>query len=304
MRVSVTSGLLSIAAVAAALTPQGLLCGADISNEVLSNSTSEVDKRVISPRQASQSDQVNIDVHMHILGSDESYSNLNYDTLMKGFREFQNDFKPAHFNFVLQSMDWTVDPIWATTNDWISMTKALHRGNSTSLNVYLVESAAYPSYRTPNQTKTTRGAEFGTWPGAMITEVVGPMIGVNLDFGQHGLGYGHKDFVFLQISEFKADGGKNLVHEAGHWLGLFHTFGGWCVMDSDLVADTPMSEVPGSKEKVSCNEIDRDSCPDQPGFDPVYNHMHYSQAKCRTEFTPGQIARMHASWERYRAVAL
>jgi len=90
--------------------------------------------------------------------------------------------------------------------------------------------------------------------------------------------------------------GGTLVHEAGHWLGLLHTFQGGCTGDGDLVADTPPEASAGS----GC-PIGRMSCPNSTLPDPIHNFMDYTDESCRTEFTPGQIALMHQMIGAYRS---
>lgn len=92
--------------------------------------------------------------------------------------------------------------------------------------------------------------------------------------------------------------GKTATHEVGHWFGLYHTFYGGCTY-GDGIDDTPAQEIPGSVE-VGC-EKPIDSCPDQPGDDPMFNYMDYTGDACYREFTPGQKARMFENFEAYRA---
>ena len=81
--------------------------------------------------------------------------------------------------------------------------------------------------------------------------------------------------------------GHTLIHEAGHWLGLMHTFQGGCDgAITDLVSDTPAETQPMSGEYCP---VGRNTCPDQSGDDPIHNHMTYTEDTCRTEFTPGQV---------------
>jgi len=91
------------------------------------------------------------------------------------------------------------------------------------------------------------------------------------------------------------DLGLTLVHEAGHWVNLEHTFFGGCNAKGDFVDDTPAMLVPTN----GC-PVGKDTCP-EPGLDPIHNYMDYSYDSCYTEFTPGQVARAQDSWVYFRA---
>lgn len=91
-----------------------------------------------------------------------------------------------------------------------------------------------------------------------------------------------------------------LIHEAGHYLGLYHTFQGGCtnnncLSDGDKVCDTPPDN---STAYIACastmNSCSTDALSgftsDQP--DQHKNFMDYTAATCRTMFSAGQRDRM------------
>ena len=130
----------------------------------------------------------------------------------------------------------------------------------------------------------------------------------------HGQPY---DGIMCEANTFgsAADGSKVMVHEIGHYLGLYHTFEGGCgnndcLANGDQVCDTPPD---GSTAAVNCGSsintctTDEDDISTNNPFRPIangglgdqddmyINYMDYGNQTCQSAFTDGQRIRMVAA---------
>lgn len=70
--------------------------------------------------------------------------------------------------------------------------------------------------------------------------------------------------------------------------------------EGDLVDDTPAQTRNGGGIDSFCPARYPDSCPNEPGRDPLDNIMDYSADECPDLFTDGQAERMKDAWDIYR----
>jgi len=88
--------------------------------------------------------------------------------------------------------------------------------------------------------------------------------------------------------------GYALVHEMGHWLGLFHTFEHGCDPPGDDIPDTQSEQY----QAVGCSPGHK-SCGPLP--DPIDNFMDYAPDNCiEKKFTKDQSQRMAQTFADYR----
>jgi hypothetical protein len=154
--------------------------------------------------------------------------------------------------------------------------------------------STFPSYQFQNRAGGSRNA---AGDGVYVTYTALPIINNNEDTNT------------TTTSNNNNDNGSILIHEIGHWLGLYHTFQNGCDVHNDFVDDTPAHADSTAilSPNATCTEFVQhpmDTCPSLPGNDPAYNIMNYlADRTClgtKATFTCGQIERMVQQWYLYR----
>jgi Pregnancy-associated plasma protein-A len=287
-------------------------CGAvNPRTDVRSETARVVQKWMETATESRQATTVNVDTYFHIVTDTNGTKGNITDTDVANQLKILNDsFSPHGFTFTLLGTTRTANSTWYyglnysylgtgyRSFDDSDMTDALRVGNASTLNVYFTAARGYFGYAsfpwryTRSPKKDGVVVQSGTIPGGDAVP--------------------------------KTEG-KTLVHEVGHWLGLLHTFQiqnrrqaiprpiplflsafgsllypfGYrygCLYNDDEISDTPRQ----SSSTSGCPS-GLDSCIWRSGLDPIHNYMDCSDDVCLTEFTKGQVNRMHALWDKHRA---
>jgi hypothetical protein len=228
----------------------------------------------------------NVDVYFHVImesAGDDSTGDIPQSWITAQISVLNAAYAGSGFQFTLEGTDRTENAAWfdglVPGKQERAMKTALHKGGYWDLNVYtadlgdaLLGWATFPAKSAKGKTLAMDGVVIyhESLPSGSAT------------FGEDGV----------------YNEGDTLTHEAGHWLGLYHTFQGGCSKKGDQVDDTPAEAGPN----FTCDPID--SCPnDGLGPDLFHNFMDYGDDVCLDSFTPGQTARMQSTWDALRSLA-
>jgi len=226
-----------------------------------------------------------IDVYVHVIQRDSGSGGVSKSRIKKQISVLNKAYagktssrsSRTPFSFKLKDIDRTRRSAWyrwappteTSNGDDVAAKAALHRGGPDDLNLYLAvlddDLLGYSSF--PFATTLARDGVVvlnASLPGGSAT-----------DYNR----------------------GDTATHEVGHWLGLYHTFENGCVSPGDAVNDTPYQA--NGRNIFSCS-TQLDTC-GSAGKDPVHNFMSYGDDKCLSRFSKGQVARMSALWQEYRA---
>jgi len=215
-----------------------------------------------------QGGTIRVAIHVITNGSAGAVSDAQITAQM---RELNQNFAGTGYRFNLISVDRTDKTAWFKmgigTGAERDAKRSLTIDPAHTLNVYICDASKYLGWT--------------YFPWSLPEDHY--LHGVVIDYGSLPGGY-----------QVPYDLGRTLTHEAGHYVGLLHTFQGGCNAPGDQVDDTPFEAAPAFGCPIGLN-----TCPD-PGDDPIHNYMDYSDDACYTEFTSGQEVRMDQIVPAYR----
>ena len=225
--------------------------------------------RATSPLAAEfQGGTIRVAIHVITNGSVGAVSDAQITAQM---REVNQNFAGTGYRFDLVSVDRTDKTAWFKMGPGTGAEKDAKRSLTIdpahTLNVYICDAWQYLGW--------------AYLPWSLPEDHY--LHGLVIDYGSLPGGY-----------QVPYDLGRTFTHEAGHYLGLYHTFQGGCAAPGDEVNDTPFEATPA----FGC-PIGRNTCAD-PGDDPIHNYMDYTDDACYTEFTSGQDVRMDQIVPLYR----
>ncbi|KAK7539302.1 uncharacterized protein J3D65DRAFT_675468 [Phyllosticta citribraziliensis] len=220
---------------------------------------------------------------------------LQYEQVANAIEHLEQSFLQSNVPvfFALQNINYRDDPYLADHVDHLQMVEDTRVGGFQSLNVYFV--------------KTLRASHWGGRPGMKLHG----MTSMPFDGSQWPLTpeQQKEDMIVLDYriatGELMPKVGLNaIVHEAGHWMGLYHQYHNGCDPNKesggDYVWDTPPSAWPmydcPPRAVYTCGYAGE-------GFQEpadTLNYMDSTPNDCQVHFTSGQQSRMRTSFCLYR----
>jgi hypothetical protein len=212
-----------------------------------------------------------VPVYFHVITSTSGEGKLTASEITKQMKVLNKGFQDTGVQFKLVETDYTANDKWFNTQPETSsqtaMKETLRKGGADTLNIYtanlgdgILGYATFPSEYKSKPKDDGVVILYSSLPG-------GSAAPFNL--------------------------GHTMVHEVGHWAGLYHTFQDGCA-GGDEVSDTAAVASPA----YGC-EKGRDTCRSD-GVDPITNFMDYSDDSCMENFSAGQVKRIQEQFLAYR----
>ncbi|KAF8665726.1 hypothetical protein AX16_000174 [Volvariella volvacea WC 439] len=278
----VLGAVLALATPLNTTTPRA--CGTVITEQQLIAAEAHFQQHKIVPAAAGDPtiEAATIPVYFHVISADSTLNggNIPDSQISAQIQVLNTAYASAGLSWSLAGTTRTVNADWfnnvgPSSSQQTAMKNALRQGGSNALNVYTV------GFRSGSGAGLLGYATFpSSYSSAPLDD------GVVILFSSVPGG-----------STTNYNLGHTLTHEAGHWVGLYHTFQGGCSGSGDQVSDTPPEASPAS----GC-PTGRDTCAGG-GVDPIHNYMDYSYDSCMTEFTPGQVTRLKSQILTYRGIS-
>jgi len=238
---------------------------------------SDIDQYLQLGKYSGISETIIVPVAFHIIRHDDGSHNVTDQQINDQINALNGAYSNSNFQFILHSIDRVNNTEWSTQSystspgsEEVAMKEALAISPETVLNFYTISNNQYLGW-----------ARF-PWDYPETSKMHGVICYYeSLPGGE----------------EYPYDQGHTGTHEIGHYLGLFHTFQGGCSATGDDVDDTPAQD--DGNNVFDCNE-NLDTCPSDPGNDPVHNYMNYTDDYCMDNFSIGQSDRMDVIVSKYK----
>ena len=237
--------------------------------EVLINVQQDLENNRL--QRSNQRNLVNVQVAWHVIYSSSGAGNISNEMISDQIDVLNDAYAPYDIFFTLDIVDYTMN------DDWFNDMDQYENTYKQQLNIDPIH---YLNIYTGNMPGLLGWSWLPySWPEGSY------MHGVCLLYSSLPGG-----------SSYPYNAGDTATHEIGHYLGLLHTFENGCSVNNDNVSDTPQED--DGNNIYSCNATD--TCPNDPGMDPVQNFMTYTDDACLNQFTTGQGDRMTDMIATYR----
>ncbi|KAF2640954.1 hypothetical protein P280DRAFT_543917 [Massarina eburnea CBS 473.64] len=240
----------------------------------------------LAPRNKDNNSAITVDTVFHIVAKQSNKADITNDMPTAQLDALNTAYKPYNIQFNLLNVTWNTNDAWAVgeKDADTTMKKTLRQGSYRTLNIFFQTDLA--------------GGVLGrcTLPSQLSANAKGDKADRSV-YANDGCNVNANTMPEGSLDEYNS--GMTAVHEAGHWLGLLHTFEGLsCEGPGDYIDDTPQE-----KEATDGCPVGKSTCPGKNGAggaDPIHNFMDYSNDGCYEGFTGLQRERMHFLFNGFR----